>query len=351
MNELLKQFLDESRELLENAGAALLVLEDHPSDMEALNNLFRFVHTIKGGAGLFDPPGLVPTLHAAEDLLDHLREHQSQLTPDMTDVLLRAMDQVALWFDELDDTGEIASNQASVGEVLAKDLRLLIRDEAGAEDASRNDDGAPLSWLESIPSDLRAPGYFAIQFTPAEDCFFTGGNPLATVLGTPDTKWVSAIAREPWGEGADFDLYRCNLAFRIVSAAARDDIDMHFADVSDVCCIQPTGPNVGEEAPPTLRENALPLDLLKFQADALVSRRVRSAVGGARQICGRDHPWRRASQGPCRHFVAFGHGGGGRDRGCGGETAIGTDPRCGGRADRARARSGGCQTAAIPRNQ
>ena len=90
-----------------NAGSALLVLEDHPSDMDALNNLFRYVHTIKGGAGLFEPPGLVPTLHAAEDLLDHLREHQSNLTADMTDVLLRAMDQVALWFDALEEAGEL----------------------------------------------------------------------------------------------------------------------------------------------------------------------------------------------------------------------------------------------------
>ena len=276
MNELLKQFLDESRELLENAGSALLVLEDHPSDMDALNNLFRFVHTIKGGAGLFDPPGLVPTLHAAEDLLDHLREHQSQLTSDMTDVLLRAMDQVALWFDDLDDSGEIAADQAGVGEALAKDLRAFIlegMDPDGAPEEVEEAAEEPLTWLDDIPSDLRAPGHLAIEFTPEEDCFFTGGNPLVTVLGTPDKKWVSVLPREPWGEGADFDPYRCNLVFRIVSAASREDLDTHFAYVSDFCSIQPTesaGSPVADEAGSAGEDNALLLDLLQFQIDALV---------------------------------------------------------------------------------
>ena len=273
MNELLKQFLDESRELLENAGSALLVLEDHPSDMDALNNLFRFVHTIKGGAGLFDPPGLVPTLHAAEDLLDHLRENQSQLTSDMTDVLLRAMDQVALWFDDLDDAGEIAADQASVGEALAKDLRAFIPDETVPDDTPEEGDALvePLSWLDQIPSTSRTPEHFAIEFTPEEECFFTGGNPLATVLGTPDKTWLSVVPREPWGDGADFDPYRCNLVFRIVSSAQREDIDTHFVYVSDFCRIQPatvpdTEQNDGAAAP----DNALLLDLLQFQSDALV---------------------------------------------------------------------------------
>ena len=297
MNELLKQFLDESRELLESAGSALLVLEDHPSDMDELNNLFRFVHTIKGGAGLFDPPGLVPTLHAAEDLLDHLRENQSRLTSDMTDVLLRAMDQVALWFDDLDDTGEIAADQASVGKALANDLRAFIPDEAVVDDTPEQCDAPvePLSWLDDIPSGFRMPEHFAIEFTPEEECFFTGGNPLATVLGTPDKTWVSVVPREPWGEAADFDPYRCNLVFRIVSAARREDIDTHFVYVSDFCRIQPTvsaAPDGGLDADAAPPDNALLLELLQFQSDALVldgadalwEGRVRSAASTVRGV-------------------------------------------------------------------
>ena len=301
MNELLKQFLEESRELLENAGSALLVLEDHPSDMDALNNLFRYVHTIKGGAGLFDPPGLVPTLHAAEDLLDHLREHETELTSEMTDTLLRAMDQVALWFDDLEEKGEIDEDQTQIGVALATDLRVYIADNDEGETPSAeivNEPEEPIEWLDEIPEELRSKSQeiWAIEFIPEEDCFFTGGNPLATVMGTPELQWVSTIPREPWGDSADFDPYRCNLIFRIVSTASRDQVETHFVYVSEVCRIQSGNPVAQEpvEAAPLEQSevNTVAIDLLSFQKDALAldgevehwQGRVRSAAAVLRGV-------------------------------------------------------------------
>lgn len=298
MNELLKQFLEESRDLLENAGSALLVLEDHPSDMDALNNLFRYVHTIKGGAGLFEPPGLVPTLHAAEDLLDHLRENESNLTSDMTDVLLRAMDQVASWFDVLEEKGELSEDQATLGAQLAKDIRTYIPTEETdepAEATSASDDPAtPLDWLDLIPQDVfEANGEFwAIEFTPDEACFFTGGNPLATVLATPGRVWLSIVPREPWADGADFDPFRCNLIFRVVSSAPRDKVDTHYVYVTDSCTIQAVesvSANADNQPAP---DNDLAIDMLTFQKDALALQgpddvwegRLKSAAGVLRGI-------------------------------------------------------------------
>jgi len=280
MNELLKQFLDESRELLESAGAALLVLEEQPANSDALNNLFRYVHTIKGGAGLFEPPGLVPTLHAAEDLLDHLREHNIHLTADMTDVLLRAMDQVAAWFDILEQHGEISEDQAEIGAALANDLRAFLPDgeDAGqaGESATTEEEQEPLTWLDEVPAEISETldELWAIEFAPAEDCFFTGGNPLATVMGTPNRRWLSIAPREPWGEGADFDPFRCNLIFRIISGAPRADIEKHFVYVEESCVIQSltTQKTSGEDCAPTntfAEQGGLAADILQFQLDAL----------------------------------------------------------------------------------
>ncbi len=50
MDELLQQFLIESRELVDQATDDLLMLEKTPSDVERFDNAFRAFHTLKGGA-------------------------------------------------------------------------------------------------------------------------------------------------------------------------------------------------------------------------------------------------------------------------------------------------------------
>jgi two-component system, chemotaxis family, sensor kinase CheA len=46
----LREFITESRENIEQAEAALLKLETDPSDLEAINVVFRAFHTMKGVA-------------------------------------------------------------------------------------------------------------------------------------------------------------------------------------------------------------------------------------------------------------------------------------------------------------
>ena len=67
---------------------------------------------------------------------------------------------------------------------------------------------------------------------------------------------------------ADFDPYRCNLAFRIVSNAARDAVDTHFAYVTEVCTIQPARQQAQTPASEA-QDNSMAIDLLMFQKDAL----------------------------------------------------------------------------------
>ena len=46
--ELLREFITESREHLDNIEHGVLVLENHPQDAEVLNTIFRAFHTFKG---------------------------------------------------------------------------------------------------------------------------------------------------------------------------------------------------------------------------------------------------------------------------------------------------------------
>ncbi len=73
MDELIKQFAVEARELVEQASDDLLALEKHPDDLSHLESLFRAVHTLKGLSGLFGAARMAGLSHELEDVLDELR--------------------------------------------------------------------------------------------------------------------------------------------------------------------------------------------------------------------------------------------------------------------------------------
>ena len=73
MDDLLADFIAETREMLEASGGELVAWEADPADRARLDTIFRFVHTVKGNCGFFDFPRLASLSHAAEDALADCR--------------------------------------------------------------------------------------------------------------------------------------------------------------------------------------------------------------------------------------------------------------------------------------
>ncbi len=72
-SDICADFLIEAREILDQLGEQMVVLEHDPADRDCLNAVFRGFHTIKGGAGFLDFAPMVEICHAAEDRLDAAR--------------------------------------------------------------------------------------------------------------------------------------------------------------------------------------------------------------------------------------------------------------------------------------
>jgi two-component system chemotaxis sensor kinase CheA len=94
-DDLLKDFITESDELVQQVEQDLLTLEDC-SDPEVLNRIFRGMHTIKGTSSFFGFEKLVELTHHAEDILNQLRKGELVVTRATIDALLRVNDQVRL---------------------------------------------------------------------------------------------------------------------------------------------------------------------------------------------------------------------------------------------------------------
>src|SRR5436189_5590133 len=108
MNELdgiIREFLVESYENLDQLDRDLVALEKHPHDQERLASVFRTIHTIKGTCGFFEFTRLGALTHAAENLLSQLRDGKLVLNPEITSALLALVDAVRRSLASIEMTG------------------------------------------------------------------------------------------------------------------------------------------------------------------------------------------------------------------------------------------------------
>ena len=95
MDDLVADFVAETREMLQSVEGELVVWEKNPGDVERLDTIFRFVHTVKGNCGFFDFPRLLALSHAAEDTLGELRKGSRKADAALVDTILATIDRIA----------------------------------------------------------------------------------------------------------------------------------------------------------------------------------------------------------------------------------------------------------------
>ena len=88
MDEIVKEFLVESSEGLDQLDRNLVALEQKPGDKDLLAGIFRCIHTIKGTSGFLGFSKLESVTHVGESLLSDLRDGKKVLTPEITSALL-----------------------------------------------------------------------------------------------------------------------------------------------------------------------------------------------------------------------------------------------------------------------
>ena len=90
--ELLKDFFSEAEQQVENLESNILVIENDPTNHDAIDEIFRAAHTLKGGSATVEMNELSGFTHAVEDLLDELRSGTISVTEPVVDALLSAID-------------------------------------------------------------------------------------------------------------------------------------------------------------------------------------------------------------------------------------------------------------------
>ncbi len=92
--ELLKDFFSEAEQQVETLESNILVIENDPSNHDAIDEIFRAAHTLKGGSATVEMTELASFCHDVEDLLDAIRSDTVSVNEEIVDVLLNAIDTI-----------------------------------------------------------------------------------------------------------------------------------------------------------------------------------------------------------------------------------------------------------------
>jgi two-component system chemotaxis sensor kinase CheA len=107
--ELVEEFINDSREQLENIEQGTLALERDAHEPEVLRSLFRAFHTFKGNSGFLDLTPISSLAHMLESLLDAARENRVQITPRTIEIILKGRDTLQKFVDEIE--GQISGKR------------------------------------------------------------------------------------------------------------------------------------------------------------------------------------------------------------------------------------------------
>ena len=182
-DELMREFLTESSENLNQLDQDFVALEKNPEDRARLAGIFRCVHTIKGTSGFLGLSKLEALTHVGESLLARLRDGDLALDSSMASALLALVDAVRRMLESIEATGTDGDEDHSA---LVAMLQSFTTGTAAAAPPAPPPASAPAA-LEAAPAPPApsvAPAPIA-SATPAPSAPIASASPAKAVSLVP----------------------------------------------------------------------------------------------------------------------------------------------------------------------
>ena len=160
-------FVAEAEDGITDLNNALLALEADPGDDEAMDDVFRVAHTLKGNAAAMGYEDVSEFGHALEDLLDAVRQGDREVSPELMDLLFEGVDAVEAMIAEIADTGEVSTDPSDLESRLREmEAHGTAGDEVDAgsdetDDAEADSDGVSVPEPPAAAADLPEPVAYA----------------------------------------------------------------------------------------------------------------------------------------------------------------------------------------------
>ena len=134
--EIITDFVAESLENLGTIEVKLMDLEQDPSDLDTINDIFRPFHTVKGVSGFLNFNKINKLSHILENLLDNARNKELIIDGEVVDIILESVDLLKRMIENLQsslDTGVPLEGDIDTKQIIAKIEDFLTQDEKGGD--------------------------------------------------------------------------------------------------------------------------------------------------------------------------------------------------------------------------
>ena len=229
LHEIFIQEAEENLIILENA---IISIEQDPDDDNTINEAFRAIHSIKGGAGLAGFSGIKDFTHIVEDLFEYIRSGELKVKPHHISIILESLDIIKLMIANIRDDND--SNQGvETSETLGKIKEIMEGLKSGEEVTEPEKEGPGVE--EKLNS-----YYISLEFFP--EVFSTGIDPTMFISDLEKAGKILFINTDRTGFPAEesFDPEKFYLKWQLfyVSDNSEKDLRDIFIFVADESHIQ-----------------------------------------------------------------------------------------------------------------
>ncbi len=156
--EIIQEFVTESRDMIEQLEPQIIELGQN-SDPETMNAIFRLFHSMKGSAGFLEFDNITRVAHAAENLLDLIRNGEIELVANHVSLLCAACDFAKDALDQVDNNYSdepMGSAADEISEKLRKAIQLAKEGDE-AETVMTTDAAPEMAPAAAKPSEAVKP--------------------------------------------------------------------------------------------------------------------------------------------------------------------------------------------------
>jgi two-component system chemotaxis sensor kinase CheA len=276
--ELLKDFFSEAQMQVDTLEQNVLVLENEGGNRDAVDEIFRAAHTLKGGAATVEMMELSHFTHLVEDVLDAIRSDAVSVNEDVVDTLLAAIDIIKAMIAQRMDGSVYKEDTSEIeGRLSALLPEGSARKKAPAKAAAPRPQPAPPPRPQAAPSAAaKEPGlseYELLELKESADgspiyrvaVQFDEGSLMNTVGGIQvyaSLKGLGMILKTvPDFEQLYEDIFYPTVEYYINTSRSVEDLERYVtipdvtlsADIADINTLAGAG-KPAPESPPPARE-------------------------------------------------------------------------------------------------
>ena len=260
LSEYMGAYIDGSRENLDTMDRCLLSLEQNPSNLDAVEEIFRAAHTLKGMSATMGFEKIAHLTHEMENILDKLRSRQLEVSAAIIDLIFETFDVLrTLVNDSIESTDSnidlselsaklsAAASGAGVPAASAKPASAPARSDGGAKKTAGKGPAVDLGDMDLSELELASleeagddgRHILLLQVSLVADCLLKGPR-VFMVLRTLDDLQCDIIKAVPEVKDLENEKFDRSFKMVVITDKAAEQLRDGIESISEIETVEVT---------------------------------------------------------------------------------------------------------------